>query len=60
MINDSAEKFTRTFNVQNKISIASIDATKQNIRTWNENSNAFASINKHMVDSLISSINPKT
>ncbi len=59
IIHDSTEKLNRAIGVQNKISIASIDATKQNIKTWNENSNAFADLNKSMVDSFISSINPK-
>lgn len=59
IIHDSSEKMKRSFDVQNKISIASMDATKQNIKTWNENSSAFANINKNIVDSLISSVNPK-
>ncbi|NND87193.1 MAG: hypothetical protein HKM23_07745 [Nitrosopumilus sp.] len=59
IIHDSTEKINRSIDVQNKISIASIDATKQNIKTWNENSNAFADLNKRMVDSFISSMNPK-
>ncbi|MDH3339936.1 MAG: hypothetical protein OEL84_01475 [Nitrosopumilus sp.] len=59
MINDSAEKINRSWSVQNKISVASIDAAKQNIKTWNENSSAFANINKNMVDSLILPFVPK-
>ena len=59
IIHDSAEKINRSFNVQSKMSIASIDATKQNIKTWNENSSAFANINKSMVDSLILPFNQK-
>ena len=59
MIHDSAEKINRSLNVQNKISIASIDVTKQNIKTWNENSSALVNINKSMIDSLISPFNPK-
>ncbi len=59
IIHDSEEKLNRSLSVQNKISIASIDVTKQNIKTWNENSSAFANINKSMVDSLVASFNPK-
>ena len=59
VIDDSAEKLTRSLTVQNKISVASIDAAKQNIKTWNENSSAFANLNKNIVDSLFSSINSK-
>lgn len=59
IMHDSAEKINRSLNVQSKISIASIDVAKQNIKTWNENSNAFANINKSMVASLISPFSPK-
>ena len=59
ILHDSTEKLNRSLSVQNKMSLASIDATKQNIKTWNESSSAFVNINKNMVDSLVSSINPK-
>lgn len=59
MINDSTEKINRSFNVQSKMSIASIDATKQNIHTWNENSKSFLNINKSIMDSLVLPFNPK-
>ena len=57
MIHDSAEKINRSFDVQNKISIASINAVQQNIKTWNENSKSFINVNKNMIDSL--AFNPK-
>ena len=59
MINDSTEKINRSFNVQSKMSIAFIDATKQNIHTWNENSKSFVNINKSIMDSLVLPFNPK-
>ena len=59
MMRDSAERIRRSLDVQSRVSIASIDAARQNIRTWNENSTAFANINKSMADSLISPFNPK-
>jgi hypothetical protein len=59
IFHESSEKMNRTFDVQNKISLASMDATNQNIKTWNENSGAFAKINKSMVDFLIPTVNPK-
>ncbi|AJW70232.1 hypothetical protein [Nitrosopumilus adriaticus] len=59
MINDSTEKINRSFNVQSKMSIASIDATKHNIHTWNENSKSFVNINKSIMDSLVLPFNPK-
>ena len=59
MMRDSAERISRSLDVQSKVSIASIDAAQQNIKTWNENSTAFANINKSMAGSLISPFNPK-
>jgi len=59
MIYDSAEKINRSFNVQSKMSIASIDATKQNVQTWNDNAKSFANINKSIIDNLILPFNPK-
>jgi len=59
ILHDSEEKLNRSLNVQNKLSIASIDATKQNIKTWNEYSNAFANVSKSMADSLIIPTNSK-
>lgn len=58
-IHDTTEKMNKSLDVQNQISIATIDATKQNIKTWNENSSAFADLNKGIVDSMISSMNSK-
>jgi hypothetical protein len=52
IMNDATEELNKSFSVQNKISLASIDASKQNIKTWNENSNAFAELNKSIAGSL--------
>jgi len=59
MIHDSAEKIRRSLNVQTMMSITSIDATKQSIHTWNENSKSFVNINKGMMDSLVLPFNSK-
>jgi len=59
IIHDSSEKINRSLSVQNKMSIASIDAVKQNIKTWNENSSTFVNINKSMIDSFVSPFNAK-
>ncbi|KAF6244892.1 hypothetical protein [Nitrosopumilus sp. b2] len=58
-VHDSAEKVNRSLDVQSKMSVVSIDAMKQNIKTWNENSSTFVNIHKGMVDSLISPFNHK-
>ena len=57
VVHDTTEDLNKVIDVQNSISIASIDTAKQNIKTWNENSSAFADLNKGIVDSLVSTIN---
>ena len=59
IIHDSAEKMNQSLNVQSKMSVASIDAIQQNIKTWNDNSSAFANINKSLVESFASPFNTK-
>lgn len=60
VLNDSAEELNKTLGIQNKVSIASLDAAKQNIRSLNDHSNAFADLNKSIASSMIPSINPKS
>lgn len=59
IMRDSAEKINRSLSVQSKMSAASIDAIQQNIKTWNENSSAFADINKSIVGTFASPFNAK-
>jgi len=59
VLRDSAEKLNRSFDVQTRMSIASIDAVQHNIKTWNENSTAFANITKSLTNSLILPFNSK-
>ena len=60
VLNDSADELNKTFNIQNKVSIASLDAAKQNIRSLNDHSNAFADLNKSIAHSMMPSINLKS
>jgi hypothetical protein len=41
MINDTTEEFVKIFSIQNQIVLASIDATQQNIQTFNDNIKSF-------------------
>ena len=40
-VNDVTEEMIKARTVQNKVVLAAIDATKQNIKTFNENAKAF-------------------
>ena len=59
IVHDTTDDLNKVIEVQNTISLASLDAARQNIKTWNESSNAFEELNKGIVDSLAFPINPK-
>ncbi len=60
VIRDSTEEFTKAASIQNQIALATIDATQQNIKTFNDNAKSFADLNKNILQSWISTItNPK-
>jgi len=53
-IHDSTEEFAKAASIQNQIALATIDATQQNIKTFNDNAKSFANLNKNIMQSWIS------
>ncbi len=53
-IRDSTEEFAKAASIQNQIALATIDATQQNIKTFNDNAKSFANLNKNILQSWIS------
>ncbi|HET6516645.1 MAG TPA: hypothetical protein VFG25_00250 [Nitrosopumilaceae archaeon] len=53
-IRDTTEEIVKINSMQNQIALAAIDATQQNIKTFNDNAKAFADLNKNIVQSWIS------
>jgi hypothetical protein len=53
-IRDSTEEFAKAASMQNQIALATIDATQQNIKTFNDNAKSFADLNKNILQSWIS------
>ena len=53
-IRDTTEEIVKASTIQNQISLAAIDATQQNIKTFNDNAKAFADLNKNILQSWIS------
>ena len=49
---DTKQESKTAIDVQNKITIASIDATKQSLNTLNANANEFVAINKNIIEML--------
>ncbi len=60
VIRDTTEEIVKAYDVQNKITLAAIDSTQQNIKTFNENAKAFADLNKNVVQSWISTFSQKS
>ena len=54
VIHDSTEEAVKATSVNNQIALAAIDATQQNIKTFNDNAKAFADLNKNILQSWIS------
>jgi hypothetical protein len=59
-IRDTTEEIVKAYDVQNKVTLAAIDSTQQNIKTFNENAKAFAELNQNVVQSWISTFAPKS
>lgn len=58
MINDTTEEAIKLRAVQNKIILAAIDTTRQNVKTFNDNAKAFAELNNNILQSWISAFTP--
>ncbi|MEO2265372.1 MAG: hypothetical protein ABGW49_05760 [Nitrosopumilus sp.] len=59
VIHDTTEEFVKATSIQNQITLATIDATQQNIKTFNDNAKSFADLNKNILQSWISAFTPK-
>jgi len=53
-INDAADEFVKTSSLQNKTLITTIDATRQNIKTFNDNLKAFTTMDTSIIQSWFS------
>jgi len=53
-IRDTNEEFVKAASIQNQMALATIDATQQNIKAFNDNAKSFADLNKNIMQSWIS------
>ncbi len=60
VINDTTEEFVKATSIQNQVALATIDATQQNIKTFNDNAKSFADLNRNILKSWISVFTTKT
>ncbi|MGQ0638701.1 MAG: hypothetical protein ACT4N1_05060 [Nitrososphaerota archaeon] len=58
LINDTTEEMIKARTVQNKIVLAAIDTTRQNVKTFNDNAKTFAELNENILQSWISACTP--
>ncbi len=58
-VNKTNEQINKVQDVQNKMALATIDATRQNIKTFNENAKAFVDLNKSVMQSWLTAFTPK-
>lgn len=54
VIKDTTEELVKATSIHNQVVLAAIDATQQNIKTFNDNAKSFADLNKNIVNSWIS------
>ena len=59
VIRDTTEEFAKAASIQNQVALATIDATQQNIKTFNDNAKSFADLNKNILQSWISAFTTK-
>lgn len=58
-VRDTNDGINKVYSVQSQIVQTALDATKQNIKTFNDNAKAFADLNKNIVQSWISVFTPR-
>ena len=58
-IHDTTEEFVKAASLQNQMALTTIDATQQNIKTFNDNAKSFADLNRNILQSWISAFTPK-
>jgi len=59
VIHDTTEEFVKAASIQNQVVLATIDATQQNIKTFNDNAKSFANLNRNILQSWISAFTAK-
>ncbi len=59
VIRDTTEEIAKTASIQNQVALATIDATQQNIKTFNDNAKSFAELNRNILQSWISAFTTK-
>ena len=59
MISGFTEEFIKTSSIQNQMTLATIDATQQNIKTFNDHIQSFVDLHRNVLQSWISAYSVK-
>ena len=59
VIRDTTEEFVKATSINNQVTLATIDATQQNIKTFNDNAKSFVDLNRNILQSWISAFTAK-
>jgi hypothetical protein len=59
VIQDTTEELVKASSIQNQVTLATIDATQQNIKTFNDNAKSFADLNRNILQSWISAFSTR-
>ena len=59
VIQYTVEECVKVTSIQNQVILATLDATQQNIKTFNDNAKSFAELNQNILNSWISVFTPK-
>lgn len=59
VLEETSNEFIHASNIQDQISLATINATQQNIKTFNDNAKSFADLNRNILKSWISAFNTR-
>ena len=54
VIQDTVEEYVKITSIQNQVILTTLDATQQNIKTFNDNAKSFAELNQNILSSWIS------
>lgn len=58
IVNDATEEIVKTGSVQSKAVLATIDAVRQNVKTFNDNTKSFSDMNANILQSWFSAWTP--
>lgn len=58
-IKETNDGINKVYSIQSQMVQTALDATKQNVKTFNENAKAYADLNKNIIQSWISVFTPR-